>query len=222
MRALAILLLAAAALNGDAAEVAVEAGQVRFGVERDGVFWQADQHTDNYLRPAALSLSVTDRWKNSENFGWRVSFLKTGNFAARGNVATPDDDAHNPGTCDPNTGAHCHSSFDATGGIKAVSAGLTGEVPIYGHWSAILEGGLVFFKSSIAVTVTPLDYNAAVRRGEEHTRWTDTPSPLVGLTVRYRSVYFAVRKVWPAEHHALSLTDYSQTQVMLGLVVVKL
>lgn len=207
-----------------APELQLEVGQCRFGVERDGVFYQADQHTDNYLRPACAAIGIADKFKSAHGFGWRAWFMKTGNLEARGNVATLDEDAHTSGTCDPATGHHCHWRFDGAGSLKGIGASLTAEVPVYERWSVIAEAGVFFFKSSFSVTITPADYVGASKRGEEHSHWTDQPSPLIGLTVRRErpfglpiAVYGAVRRYWPAEHRALNLTDYSHIDLMLGI-----
>lgn len=227
LRDVVFLVLGAAivvSVQGIGGEVQVEAGQCRFGVERDGIFYQANQHTDNYLRPACASIAFADGFKSYPGFGYRAWFLKTGSLQARGNIATSDEDAHTTGTCDQTTGAHCHWRFDGAGDVKGVGASLTMQVPIIDRWSVIGEAGIFFFKSSFSVTITPTDTATAVRRGEEHGSWTDMPAPMAGLTLRNDrplglpfSAYFAVRKYWPAEHHALNLTNFGHTDAVLGI-----
>lgn len=218
----ALILLLLAGPEGHSREVQVEAGQCRFSVERDGVFFQADKHTDNYMRPACASIAFADSFERWPGLGWRAWFMKTGDFAARGNEATTDEAAHSAGTCDLDTGNHCLYRFDGSGSMKGVGVSLTGAIALSAHWSLIAEGGLMFFKSSFTVTITPLNTNDGVKRGEEHSKWTDFPVPMLGITLRRDrplglpfSVYAAARHYWPAEHRALNLGN-AHTDFMLG------
>lgn len=218
MRKRAPAVLAVAAILASSATIAaepspeffVEAGQCRFGVERDGVFYQTDKHTDNYMHPACASLGFQNKWKGSDWFGWRVAAIKTGSISARGNVATVDEAQHQSGQCDPNTGMFCLYRFDGRGDLRGLSLGLTGDVRLPAGFKLTGETALLFSKSSFSVTITPIsDPNAPERRGELHGSWTDTPTMMLGASLRWGPAYVFARKYSAAEHRSLNLTDYS-------------
>ena len=220
---LLIALVLLHASNSQGAELQAEYGQCRFGLERDGVFYQADRHTDNFLRPPCVTLGIADKWKGSERFGWRVAFVQTGSIQARDNIATiHDDDAHTYGVCDPLTGDNCIASFNGSGRTYGISASLTAERR-FGAIKIIGETGLFFFHHSFRVRAKSIDcpvgvcYPTPTVEGDQSSNLWDMPNSLAGITLRYRDVYLALRHYWSGGHRALSLTDHSFTQLMTGI-----
>lgn len=202
-----------------ATEFFVESGRCNLGLERDGTFWQADQTTNNYMRPGCTSLGLADKWKGSERLGWRVSLLATGPIQARDNVATNDENRHIKTPCDMTVSeANCPVVFNGEGRTYGITAGLTAEQPLAAHLSVIGEGGLFFFQHHYKAEARFVDCCHRNISYNETSKLWDIPSPFIGVTLRYRAVYVAARHYWPSEHRALSQTNFGMKQLVLGVI----
>lgn len=206
-------------LASRATDLFVETGRCSFGLERDGTFWQADQYTNNYMHPGCASLGVADKWKGSDLLGWRVSFLATGPISARGNIATNDENRHYKGPCDLSTSeANCMVEFNGSGRTYGITVGFTAEQSIGSHLSVIGESGLFFFQHHYKAEARFVDCCTRNISYNETSHIWDQPSPFLGFTLQYRSVYVAARHFWPSEHRALSQTNHAMNQIVLGLI----
>lgn len=205
--------------QGLSTELQAEVGQCRFSTGLADTFYNSDLHTDSYLRPACASVGLAGKWRDSERFGWRVALLGTGSIQARDNVATNDERAHAHVACKPPSEDGCMVRFNGSGETFGVSLSITAEQPIARHLSAIGEFGLFFFQHHFKAEARFMDCHSCGRQisYNETSRLWDEPSPMVGLTLRYRSVYIAARHYWPAEHRPLSLTNYAFNQFSIGV-----
>ena len=201
------------------AEYQFETGQCRFGLERDGTFYQSDRHTDNFMHPGCMSLGVAGKWKDSERWGWRAAFLATGAIQARGNKAVNDEARGSTAPCDMTVSeANCPIIFDGSGNTQGITLGATYEQPLFAHTSVIAESGLFFFQHHFKAEAT---FESCCGRNisyNETSKMWDMPSPFMGVTLKYRAVYAAVRHYWPSGHRALSLTNHEINQFVVGLV----
>lgn len=205
-----------------APELTTEAGQCRFGAAPDSTFYNADLHTENYLHPGCWSAGVQDKWKNSKRFGWAARFSATGSVEVRDNLALPDETRHIRNGCNPPDETGCYARFNGKGNTYGLSVGLTAEQPIWSHLSVAGEVGVLFFQhhfKSEARLIDPqwggggrtISYN-------ETSRFWDMPSPLVGVTLRWRDLYFAYRHYWPTGHRALTVVNFQRNDFMIGKV----
>ena len=224
MRVLVLLLVAAAA-TAEAHEIQFEWGQCRFGLERDGTFYQSDRYHQNYMTPGCGGIGIADRFTDGP-FGWRVAFLATRSIEARDNVATLfDQDAfranlvcHNA-SGPPGRGRGCIASFRGNGHTWGFSFSATYERRL-GPIRAVAETGLFFFRHSMHAEAEHIDCTTCRKTGnyDESSGPFTAPIPLVGLTLRLGHVYAAARYYWPAEHRALSLTNHSFSQFSSGVI----
>lgn len=209
-----------------ATEFFVEQGQCRFATGEEGAFYQGDLHTENYMRPACLTVGVADKWRGFDRLGWRVAFVGTGSIQARDNLALPDGVRHLRNGCTPPDEAGCYARFNGSGTTYGVSFGLTYEQPIVQHLSLIGEAGLYFFQHHFKAEARLIDPAWGVGGGRtisynETSKLWDQPSPMAGITLRYRDIYIAARRYWPSEHRPLSLTNFSFTQYSVGAVLAR-
>ncbi|HUQ25247.1 MAG TPA: hypothetical protein VM140_06220 [Burkholderiales bacterium] len=224
MRSLFLALLAFALPPAHALEYQAEIGQCRFGLEKDGTFYQSDRYYRNYMTPSCAALGIADKFKDGP-FGWRVAFVRTGYIEARDNITTAfDADAFQPNlVCNnspnpPNGGRGCLANLNGNGNTWGFSFSATYEQRL-GPLRAVIESGLFFFRHSFHNHPTQIDCTACRPLGDydESSGPFTNPSPLLGLTLKAGFLYFAARHYWPAEHRALSLTDHSFTQLSTGL-----
>lgn len=228
-RSLGFVLLGFAAgvlVTGQTTEAQLELGQCRFAAERDGVFYQADRYTRNYLTPRCASLGLAGRWGESK-WGWRLAVLVTGQIQARDNVTTLHDSemgrhdlACDPTPSTPNHG--CLQRHTGSGSVRGISASLTRELFVHGPWSLSGEAGLFFHESRWASRPSHVDCNGCWQHpdydaGQGSDMLKAMPATLVGLTVRYGSVYFAARRYESPGGRPLSLTDGTFTQLSAGV-----
>jgi hypothetical protein len=225
MRALLLLLLGVVAAPTQAMELQGEWGQCRFGKERDGVFWQSDRHTQNYMTPYCATLGLTDRYKDGP-FGWRIGFVWAGFIEGRDNIATlRDDDAFlknlvcHDAPPPPERGAGCLASHNGFGHTWGFSFGPTYERRLFGPVKVVAEGALFFFRHNYKNHAQHVDCTTCKPNPDydQSSGPFADPIPMLGLTLRAYSLYFAVRYYWPGEHRPLSLTDHSFTQLSTGL-----
>lgn len=210
---------AALGLSGRTAEVFSEVGQCRFALERDGTFYQSDRHTDNFMTPGCISLGLSGKWTDSEKWGWRTSFLSTGSIQARGNMAVNDELRGNTAPCDLSINeANCPVRFNGSGQTYGFTFGATFEQPLGYHLSLIGESGLFFFQHHFKAEGKFVDCCTRNISYNETSKLWDMPSPFLGMTLRYRDVYFAARHFWPSGHRALSLTNHEMNQFVVGVV----
>ena len=199
-------------------EASLEVGQCRFGLERDGTFYQSDRHTDNFMRPACWSIGLQDKWKDSR-FGWRVSFLSAGSIQARGNMAVNDETRGVTTPCDMTISeANCPIRFDGSGNTLGFTLGATYEQPLFSRASLTAESGLFFFQHHFK---SEARFEACCHREisyNETSKLWDQPSAFMGATLRYRDVYASFRHYWPTGHRALSLTNHEMNQFVVGIV----
>ncbi|HUQ25248.1 MAG TPA: hypothetical protein VM140_06225 [Burkholderiales bacterium] len=224
MRALVLLLVAIACTPAHAGEFQAEIGQCRFGLERDGTFYQSNLPTHNYMTPGCASVGIADRF-NDGPFGWRIAFLWTGSIEARDNITTAlDVDAFQPNlVCHnaggpPGRGRGCLVNHNGNGHTWGFSFSGTVEQKI-AFASVLAEAGLFFFRHSWHSHPSHIDCTtcrAAVDYDESSGPLAD-PIPLLGLTLKVGYLYVAARHYWPGEHRALSLTNHSFTQLSTGL-----
>ena len=202
------------------AEYLFEVGQCRFGLERDGTFYQSDRYTDNFMRPGCVSVGLQDKWQGYERLGWRVSFLGTGSIQARGNMAVNDETRGATAPCDMSVSeANCQIRFDGAGQTYGITLGANYEHPIFSRTTLAVESGLFFFQHHFKAEARFVDCcHREISYNETSNLW-DVPSPFLGLTLRYRDVYFAARHFWPSEHRALSLTNHSFNQLVAGVII---
>jgi hypothetical protein len=199
-------------------EIQLELGQCRFGKAPDGTFYQSDYQTTNYLTPRCMSLGLADKFEKGGRIGWRVAYIVTGSIEARDNLFIRNDDGLRSIPCDPpNFVAGCHATMNGSGNMRGLSFSGTADLPL-GPVTVTGEMGLLFFKSQFKATALPVDYVGQVMEVNEESKWWDTPTPMLGVSLRYGDVYIAARHYWPAEHRPLSLTDHSFTQLSVGLV----
>lgn len=209
--------IVAIGFSGEAMDAFFEGGQCRFRTAEDGTFYQADRHTDNYMRPACFSFGVADKLKG--NFGYRLAFVGTGSIQARDNMAVNDETRyHYKGACAlPSSEAGCPVRFNGAGDTYGISASFTYEQPLYGRLSAIAEAGLFYFQHHFKSEAQFVPCcNRQISYNETSNIW-DQPSPLAGLTLKYRAVYLAARHYWPSDHRPLSLTNHSFWQLSAGV-----
>lgn len=214
----AVIGFTAHGLASRATDLFAETGQCRFGLERDGTFYQSDRHTDNFLHPGCISLGLQDKWKDSR-FGWRASFVATGTIQAKGNMAVNDETRGSTAPCDMMVSeANCPIRFDGAGQTYGITLGSTYEQPLFAHAALIAESGLFFFQHHFKAEARFVDCCHRTISYNETSKLWDTPSPFLGLTMHYRYVYVAVRHFWPSGHRALSLTNHEMNQFVVGLV----
>lgn len=212
--------IVAIGFSGYGTELFTEAGQCRFGLEKDGNFYQQQRHTDNYMTPRCLSLGVADKF-NDGPWGWRASVQVAGKIEARDNVAAIGIELVPPHfACDQATSFGCTSNFNGSGRTWGFTAGITNEQRL-GFIRVIGESGLFFFTHRFRARQTNIDYapvGGANGEYDETSKLWDMPSPFLGLTLRYGDVYLAARHYWPTGHRALSLTNHEMNQIVVGVV----
>lgn len=207
-----------------AAEIALEYGQMHFKPSDNGVLWQADYKTDNYLTPAYALLSYADKFTKGGRLGYEVAGWMTGTFAARDNTAIMNDDGLRNIPCDPaqNVYTGCHASFNAAGKMRAINLGLTYDIPL-GAITAVPEVGLRFFKDYVNVRSTPIDYPAQVPApfGEVkmESNWTDAPTAFAGIALKWKSSYLKAIYHAKAQHRELSVTSRAGWQIGIGAIL---
>lgn len=203
-----------------AADLSLEFGQCRFGVERDGMFYNADLPHQNYMTPRCGGLVYSDKWRDSR-FGWSAGLITSGNIEGRGAVARVVDGSHETGLpCDTSTWLGCHATFDGEGKMYGVRLGLNYDHPLPWHMSLRAEGGMLFFRSVYRSTISPVDYTDKEIKGVQDSGWNSTPAPWVGVMWRYHDrLYIGARYYWPAGHRALSLTNHAITELTTGVVL---
>lgn len=206
-----------------ATEFFVEQGQCRFGLERDGTFYQSDLYTRNHMNPGCASLGIQDKWKGFDKLGWAIRFTATGPIQARSNIAVNDETRGSLAPCNPSVTAEegCMIEFSGEGRTQGISLGLTFEQPLASRLYVIGEAGYFFFQHHfkseaqfIACCGRSISYN-------ETSKFWDQPIPMAGVTLRYRDVYLAARHYWPGEHRPLTLTNNSFWQLILGAVLAR-
>lgn len=221
--------IVAIGLSGRAVEIFVEDGQCRFGLERDGTFYNADLRHHNYMTPGCASFGFADKFKESR-IGWRIALIESGAIQARDNVARVVDGSQETGKpCDPDANGNwlgCHAVFNGRGKMYGFSLGLTYEQPLALGFSAVGEGGLLIFRSVFRSNIVPLDYKkpdgeTPETSGVQDSGWLSAPAPYMGLMLKYGRAYAGLRYYWPSGHRALSLTNHSFTQASAGVVAWK-
>lgn len=211
--------IVAIGFSGRAVEMFSEAGQCRFGLERDGTFYQSDRHTDNFMRPGCASFGFQGKWKDSERWGWRVSLLGTNSIQARGNMAVNDETRGSTAPCDLSVSeANCAIRFDGSGKTQGFTLGTTYEQPLFSRTSLIAESGLFFFQHHFKAEARFVDCCTRNISYNETSKLWDMPSAFLGVSLRYRDVYAGFRHYWPTGHRALSLTNHEMNQFVVGVV----
>lgn len=214
--------------QGLATELQLEIGQSRFSPGLEDTFYQSDMHTDNYLRPVAVSIGLADKWKGSERFGWRIALIAMGNIKARDNNSVNDEWAHRHAgaLCTHASEDGCTLRFNGEGSTFGILTSLTAEQPLTSGLSLIGEAGLFFFQHHFKAEARFIDCTCSRQVSyNETSRLWDQPSPMVGVTLRYSNpfglhgiaAYVAARHYWPAEHRALSMTNFAHTDYMVGI-----
>lgn len=207
-----------------AGEVAIEYGQMHFKSSENGVLWQADYKTDNYLTPSYALISWTDKFSKNGRLGYEIAGWFTGTFAARDNTAIMNDDGFRNIPCDPSNNVYtgCHAAFNAAGKMRALNLGLTYDVPV-GMFTVVPEIGVRFFKDYVNVRSTPIDYPAVPPApfGEVkmESSWTDMPTAFAGLAIKWKSSYIKALYHSPAQHRALSVTNRAGWQIGVGAIL---
>lgn len=211
-------------------ELQLEYGQCRFGVERDGMFYNSDLPHRNYMTPHCGGLALASKF-GASRWGWRFAYFASGTIQARENWARVVDGSAETGKpCDTSvTWVGCHARFDGVGYMYGFSLGLTYEQPLGWGFSAIPEVGLLHFRSVFKTDIRPADYQKpdyepAEIHGVQDSGWSGTPAPYAGLMLSYSiakavRVYAGMRYYWPTDHRALSLTNHAITQIPFGLAV---
>lgn len=203
-----------------------EIGQCRFGTAPSPTFYNADLRTSNYMHPGCFAVGLQDKWNGSERFGWRAWFESTGSIQARDNMATNDERVADPNRppCTPPNEDGCFARFNGSGQTQGLGLTLTAEQPLFEHLSVIGEAGILFFQHHFKAEGRFVGWGnnpgRAISYNESSKLW-DLPSPVAGVTLRYRDVYFAFRHYWPTGHRALTLTNNERNNFMLGWVAAR-
>lgn len=215
------------ALNAYGAELQIEGGQCRFGVERDGMYYNADLPHINYMTPRCGGFALANKFGDSR-WGWRFAYFTSGTIQARENWARVVDGSQETGLpCDTSTWLGCHARFDGIGYMYGFSLGVTYEQPLGAGFSVIPEAGFLHFRSVFKTDIRPADYpqqpgEPAEIHGVQDSGWKGTPAPYAGMMLSYRvlrdlRLYGGMRYYWPTDHRAHSLTNHAITQIVGGV-----
>jgi len=222
---LAFAALAAIPVRSWGFELQLEGGQCRLRVVHSDTFQNTDMHTDNYMRPDCGTVALANLWPTSHHFGWRVGFKVIGEIQARDNEAVNDEQAHHhAGTCTPPRTFGCTIRFNGVGRTFGISTGLTGELPLTSRFKLVGEGGLFFFQHHFKAdgtfpTCPNCEHNRRIAYNET-SKISSEPSPYLGLSLRWRDLYFAARHYWPTGHRTLSLWETGQmNEFVIGAAI---
>lgn len=198
-------------------EARAETGTCHQGQAPDGMFYQSPQVTNNQLNPACSVLSIAGMFDDVR--GWRIGYHDFGTIRARDNrFMLRDDEIRSKNrNCEPMTGSGCMGTLYGEGYMKGVSFSLTKRQPFYGV-DLIGEAGVLFFESGFnAWAVT--DHDGKCLYVREKSSVFNLPDLVLGGGVRWKDFYVMARKYWPMGHRAQSLTDFSVTEVTVGIAL---
>jgi hypothetical protein len=196
-------------------EFHAEKGTCHQGQAPDGMFYQSPQVTNNQLNPGCSAFSLAGMFDDVR--GWRIGYHDFGTIRARDNrFMVRDDEIRSPNrNCNPQTGSGCMGTMYGEGYMRGVSFSLTKRQPFYGV-DLIGEAGVLFFESGFNAWAK-IDHDGSVAFAREKSSAFNLPDLVLGGGVRWKDFYVMARKYWPMGHRSQSLTDFSVTEVTVGL-----
>lgn len=215
---------------GMAGDVAIEYGQCRFG--QSGAYMDRSMEHHNYMTPRCASIAWSDRFSSSQ-WGYRVAYIASGAIEGRDNDALLNDGQYYPQPCSDEFFANCTAKFGGAGRMRGISVSLTKDFSLPYGLTLRGESGLLFFEHYFNGYAKPVNFSGVTAStwfggtpqkiegaplNQRSNMWSSPPTPMLGVSLHYRSVYVAARYYLPATHRTLSLTDHSFTQLVGGLL----
>lgn len=198
-------------------EIRAEKGTCKHGVSPDGMFYQSPYQTNNQLNPNCSAVSIAGMFDDVR--GWRIGYHDFGTIRARDNrFMRRDDQARaTTGPCDPATLDGCKGTMYGDGYMRGFNFALTKRVPV-GVIDFNWEAGLLFFESDFNAWASK-DEDGQVLYVREKAGFMNLPDLVLGGGLRWKNLYVMARKYYTFGHRAQSLTDFTVTEITVGIAI---